>query len=81
MLTMLVLGFNLLATPGFFDLEWKDGHLFGTVIDVLSARSPVPILVVRKPYEPKGDLFRQVLMILTTENEAASPAAAWASCT
>jgi hypothetical protein len=72
---------DLLITPCPYgrDLETVGPNSAGTVIDVLLARSPVPILVVRKPYEPKGDLFRQVLMILTTENEAAPPAAAWAA--
>ena len=41
--------------------------------------SPVPVLVVRKPYEPQGDLFHQIVMILTAENEAAPDAAAWAA--
>ncbi len=72
---------DLLITPCPYgrDLEAVGPNSAGTVIDVLLARSPVPILVVRKPYEPKGDLFRQVLMILTSENEAAPLAAAWAA--
>jgi len=72
---------DLLITPCPYgrDLETVGPNSAGTVIDVLLARSPVPILVVRKPYEPKGDLFRQVLMILTAENEAAPTAAAWAA--
>jgi hypothetical protein len=61
------------------DLETVGPDSAGTVIDVLLARSPVPILVTRKPYEPQGDLFHQVVMILTGENEAASDAAAWAA--
>jgi hypothetical protein len=61
------------------DLETVGPDSAGTVIDVLLARSPVPVLVIRKPYEPQGDLFRQVVMTLTAENEAAPDAAAWAA--
>jgi len=72
---------DLLITPCPYgrDLETVGPNSAGTVIDVLLARSPVPILVVRKPYEPQGDLFRRVLMILTAENEAAPAAASWAA--
>jgi hypothetical protein len=71
---------DLLITPCPYgrDLETVGPDSAGTVIDVLLARSPVPILVVRKPYEPQGELFRRVLMVLTSENEAAPDAAAWA---
>lgn len=72
---------DLLITPCPYgrDLETVGPDSAGTVIDVLLARSPVPLLVVRKPYEPQGQLFRQVVMILTAENEAAPDAAAWAA--
>ena len=61
------------------DLETVGPNSAGTVIDVLLARSPVPILVVRRPYDPPDPLFRHVQMILTAENEAAPEAAAWAA--
>lgn len=61
------------------DLKAVGPDSAGTVIDVLLARSPVPVLVVRKPFEPEGDLFHQIVMILTAENEAAPDAAAWAA--
>ena len=61
------------------DLDAVGPDSVGTVIDVLLARSPVPVLVVRKPYEPQGDLFHQIVMILTAENETAPAAAAWAA--
>ncbi len=61
------------------DLEAVGPDSAGTVIDVLLARSPVPVLVVRKPYQPQGDLFHQVVMILAAENEMAPEAAAWAA--
>ncbi len=72
---------DLLITPCPYgrDLEAVGPDSAGTVIDVLLARSPVPVLVVRKPYEPEEDLFHQVVMILTAENEAAPDAAAWAT--
>ena len=72
---------DLLITPCPYgrDLDAVGPDSAGTVIDVLLARSPVPILVVRRPYDPQGDLFRQVVMILTAENEAAPDAAAWAA--
>jgi len=61
------------------DLEAVGPDSVGTVIDVLLARSPVPLLVVRKPYQPQGELFHQIVMTLTAENEAAPDAAAWAA--
>ena len=72
---------DLLITPCPYgrDLEAVGPDSAGTVIDVLLARSPVPILVVRKPYESQEDLFHQIVMILTAENEAAPDAATWAT--
>jgi hypothetical protein len=72
---------NLLITPCPYgrDLESVGPDSAGTVIDVLLARSPVPLIVVRKPYEPQGEMFRRVHMILTVENELAPSAAAWAA--
>lgn len=72
---------DLLVSPCPFgrDLESVGPDSVGTATDVLLARSPVPVLVVRRPYKPKGELFRRALMILTAENEAAPIAAAWAS--
>jgi hypothetical protein len=61
------------------DLESVGPNSAGTVIDVLLARSPVPLLVVREPYDPEESVFERVLMILTVENEAAPRAAAWAA--
>jgi hypothetical protein len=72
---------DLLIAPSPYgrDLESVGPNSVGTVIDVLLARVPVPLLVVRKPYEPRGELFSQVRMFLTAENEAAPEAAAWAT--
>ena len=41
-----VLIFNWMIFPGFFDIEWRDGRLFGSLIDVLNRGAPVAILAV-----------------------------------
>lgn len=41
-----VLLFNWVLFPGFFSVEWKDGRLFGSLIDVLNRGAPVAILAV-----------------------------------
>ena len=41
-----VLLINWLLFPGFFDVTWQDGRLFGSVIDVLNRGAPVAILAV-----------------------------------
>ena len=53
---------DLLITPSPYgrDLEVIGPDSAGTVIDVLLARSPVPVLVVRQPCEPQGELFQSV---------------------
>lgn len=43
---LLVLLFNLFFTPGFFKLEIKDGHLFGSVIDIINRGSPLMLLSI-----------------------------------
>ena len=42
----LLLGFNHLCTPGFFKLEWRDGHLYGTRIDLLNQGVKVMLLAL-----------------------------------
>jgi galactofuranose transport system permease protein len=37
---------NWLLFPGFFDITWQDGRLFGSLIDVLNRGAPVAILAV-----------------------------------
>lgn len=37
----LLLAFNLVLTPGFFHIEVKDGHLYGSLIDVLNRAAPI----------------------------------------
>lgn len=41
-----VLFINWLLFPGFFDITWQDGRLFGSVIDVLNRGVPVAILAI-----------------------------------
>ena len=42
----LVLSFNLFFTPGFFKIELKDGHLFGSLIDIINRGAPLMILSI-----------------------------------
>ena len=42
----LVVLFNLLAAPGFLDMDVRDGRLYGAVIDVLNRGAPVALLAV-----------------------------------
>jgi simple sugar transport system permease protein len=37
----LLLAFNLVCTPGFFRLEWIEGRLYGSPVDVLNRAAPV----------------------------------------
>ena len=39
-----VLLFNLAATPGFFALEFRDGRLFGSLVDIVNRAAPVVLL-------------------------------------
>ena len=41
-----VLLINWLLFPGFFDMTWQDGRLFGSLIDVLNRGAPVAILAI-----------------------------------
>lgn len=38
---LLLLGFNLLLTPGFFALQVRDGHLYGSVVDIANRGAPI----------------------------------------
>ena len=40
-----LLAFNAAASPGFFQLEWKDGRLFGTLVDIFNQGARVPMLL------------------------------------
>ncbi|MBI2302372.1 MAG: ABC transporter permease [Armatimonadetes bacterium] len=39
-----VLAFNALSSPGFFHVELRDGHLFGTLINILNRAAPVMLV-------------------------------------
>ena len=41
-----ILLFNFLFTPNFFNLQIKDGHLFGSLIDILNRAAPVMLLAI-----------------------------------
>ena len=41
-----VLLINWILFPGFFDVTWKDGRFFGSLIDVLNRGVPVAILAI-----------------------------------
>lgn len=41
-----VLILNWLLFPGFFRIDWQDGRLFGSLIDVLNRGAPVAILAI-----------------------------------
>lgn len=41
-----VLLLNWILFPGFFRIEWQDGRLFGSLIDVLNRGAPVAILAI-----------------------------------
>ena len=38
---LLLLAFNLAFTAGFFELQVKEGHLYGTLIDILNRGTPI----------------------------------------
>lgn len=72
---------DLIVVPSPYgrDLEKIGSDSTGTVIDVLLARSPVPLLVIRQPFQVMGEPFARALIVLVSENKAAADAAAWAA--
>jgi len=42
----IILLFNLIVTPDFFSVSVKDGHLFGSLIDILKRASPTLIIAL-----------------------------------
>ena len=42
----MLLLFNLIFTPSFFHLEIRDGHLYGTLVDILNQGSKVMLLSI-----------------------------------
>jgi uncharacterized protein with PIN domain len=61
------------------DFEQIGPDSAGTVVDVLIARSGVPLLVIREPHEVEKVPFRSAALTLVGENAAAPDAAAWAA--
>ncbi|MBL4827069.1 MAG: ABC transporter permease [Spongiibacteraceae bacterium] len=43
---LLLLGVNLLISPGFFHIEIQDGKLYGSLIDILNRSAPVALLAM-----------------------------------
>jgi simple sugar transport system permease protein len=43
---LLIMLFNLIFMPSFFKLEIKDGHLFGSLVDVLNRGAPLMLLAL-----------------------------------
>ncbi len=42
----LLLAFNLVFTKGFFHIEIKDGHLYGSLIDILNRAAPLMLIAI-----------------------------------
>src|SRR5580693_3455024 len=42
----LILLFDLIFIPGFFSMQVRDGHLFGSTIDILNRGAPVMLLAL-----------------------------------
>jgi len=40
----LLLAVNALFNPGFLHLEWRDGHLYGSLIDILNRAAPLVVV-------------------------------------
>lgn len=74
-------GSELIIVPSPYgrDLEKVGTDSTGTVIDVLLARSSVPLLVTRRPFEPSDEPFAHAILVLIGENKAAAEAGAWAA--
>ncbi|MCA9258518.1 MAG: hypothetical protein KDA61_04930 [Planctomycetales bacterium] len=51
----------------------------GTVIDVLLARCPVPLLVTRAPFDVQDRSLAEIRIVVSGENNAAAEAARWAT--
>lgn len=43
---LVLLGFNAINSPGFFHLELREGHLYGTLVDILHQGSKVMLLAI-----------------------------------
>ena len=42
----LLLAVNAVFNPGFWQLQWRDGHLYGSVIDILNRAAPLALVAL-----------------------------------
>jgi galactofuranose transport system permease protein len=43
---LLLLAVNATFNPGFWQLQWRDGHLYGSVIDILNRAAPLALVAL-----------------------------------
>jgi len=43
---ILLLAVNAATHPGFWQLQWRDGHLYGSVIDILNRAAPLALVAI-----------------------------------
>lgn len=43
---VLLLAVNAVFNPGFWQLQWRDGHLYGSVIDILNRAAPLALVAL-----------------------------------
>ncbi|CAN5155105.1 ABC transporter permease [soil metagenome] len=43
---VLLLAINAVFNPGFWNLQWRDGHLYGSVIDILNRAAPLALVAL-----------------------------------
>ena len=43
---LLLLAVNAIYNPGFWQLQWRDGHLYGSVIDILNRAAPLAVVAL-----------------------------------
>ena len=43
---VLLLAVNAIFNPGFWHLQWRDGHLYGSLIDILNRASPLALVAL-----------------------------------
>jgi simple sugar transport system permease protein len=41
---LLLIGLNAAMNPGFLALSWRDGHLYGNLIDILNRAAPLALV-------------------------------------
>ena len=68
----------VLPCPFGRDFQKIGAESIGTVVDVMLARSPVPLLIVRRTDQPLAKACKKVAMVVSSESDAEPLAAAWA---